>query len=1160
MCGPHMHIQHMCSALLGNVMLLLFVAYATTTLASGRRHHQTVAFFPSAQAPQQGFVRLRNSSGTAGVVYVAAVDDTGVQRGEATLAMNAGETVHFNSEDLENGNLEKGLSGAASPGDGNWRLELESDLDFQAFAYLRTEDGFLASMHDLAVGGDVPIFNPASNRNQTSLLRLVNADDEAVAVTIRGVDDQGTPAAGEVALTIPAGAARMLTATQLESGGEGIESALGDGDGKWRLTVSAQRPIGVMSLLASPTGHLANLSTRPPQTSGMRRISVFSGADDGHRQGFVRVVNHSGRAGEVAVTAIDEDGNRRGPVPLTVAAGRTVHFNSTDLENGNAAKGLSRGVGDGAGDWRLELVSTLRLEVLAYLRTRNGFVTSVHDRVPQVSRRHEVATFNPASNRQQESRLRIVNAGGQAARVTIRGVDDSGAARGLGVVVSVPAGTAKTFGARMLEEGGDGLVGTLGDGVGKWRLTVESDRPVMVLSLLETPGGHLANLSTRPDANDDPRNVYIPDAGLRAAVFKALNKQAGEVLTVDDMAMLHRLEAARAGIGDLRGLQYATGLTYLDITANRISNIEPLAALTSLESLKASGNYIKDLAPLANLGRLRNLIIWRNSLSNVSPLAGLSALVHLSAGGNSISDISPLGGMAGLRYLYLQDNDIADISALANLTGLIRLVLADNRIVDISALARMTALRWLDLEGNRIAHISVLRTLTNIRHLLLSSNRIADISALSGFNLLEELTLRDNQVTDLRPLTAIDGVGVTATVDVRENPLNDESVNTHIPALRNVGMTVQFSASYGDDDDFPNSRLTQLHNGNVLVLHTPDDIAGDDLPFQSYARHVYRWFADEFDYLLFLSNLDEVPKSAGYYGVYMSVMNNTQGLGRSRHFNSRYGSAGKLRGVIHFPYRDGLLHGPGLHELHHAWGNYAVPSAVGGHWGFSSANGQHGGFDRADLVNLGDGRYSAGRFGTFANGGNGVPFSPIELYFAGYVPPEAVPDLWFASDGKWLIENNERRHTAQGHAIFTADDVREYAIEDIIAENGARVPAMGNAPWHHRAAVVLLVDDDHPATAAHLNALSEHVSVFSRPQSDDSSRYNYFEATNGRGTITMDDLAGLRKQTATEPTPPPSFGIAPPPQHCWMTSDGRIVHRPPPNAQAPSPAAGGADT
>ena len=52
----------------------------------------------------------------------------------------------------------------------------------------------------------------------------------------------------------------MLTAQELEEGGGGIRGRFGDGAGKWRLTVSADQPLQVMSLMQSATGHLTNLS------------------------------------------------------------------------------------------------------------------------------------------------------------------------------------------------------------------------------------------------------------------------------------------------------------------------------------------------------------------------------------------------------------------------------------------------------------------------------------------------------------------------------------------------------------------------------------------------------------------------------------------------------------------------------------------------------------------------------------------------------------------------------------------------------------------------------------------------------------------------------------------------------------------------------------
>ena len=224
--------------------------------------------FPAADGAsgRQGFVRVINRSWQAGEAQVVAVDDGGARVGPVTLALRAGQTVHFNSDDLQRGNAAKGLrDGVGSPTRGDWRLELTSDLDIAVTSYIRTEDGFLTSMHDLVPPGAaaqtvrVPIFNPGSNRRQVSLLRVVN-DGDAATVWIGGMDDAGMRS-GEVRLTVPAGEARTLEAADLEAGHAAFEGALGDGAGKWRFHIESDAPVGVMSLLRSPGGHLTNLST-----------------------------------------------------------------------------------------------------------------------------------------------------------------------------------------------------------------------------------------------------------------------------------------------------------------------------------------------------------------------------------------------------------------------------------------------------------------------------------------------------------------------------------------------------------------------------------------------------------------------------------------------------------------------------------------------------------------------------------------------------------------------------------------------------------------------------------------------------------------------------------------------------------------------------------
>ena len=489
------------------------LAWASLSLSAGIASFASVAggaqhvyLFPSASEPlREGFVRIINHAAEAGEVRIDPVDDSGRAFDAITLSIDAGETVHFNSGDLEAGNAGKGLSGGTGSGQGDWRLGFSSDLDIEALSYIRTQDGFLTAMHDVAPSQgnvrEVAIFNPGSNRNQVSILRLVNPSEATADVAIRGTDDRGMPGAGEVSLSLEADTAREITAAALESGATGLTGALGDGTGKWRLEIESDQPVVAMSLLESPTDHLTNLSTVPgAPEDGIHRVPLFpaAGGESG-REGFLRVVNRSASSGEVTIKAYDESDWDYDPVTLTIGVNEVAHFNSNDLEQGNRGKGLSGGVGDGEGDWRLDLTSDLDIRVLSYIRTDDGFLTAMHDVAPSEGNVHRLAVFNPGSNRNQQSLLRLINPGIEAARVTVRGIDGQGAGGVSAVRLSLPAGGTRTVAAYELEEGGAGLEGALGDGAGKWQLTVTADAPVVAMGLLQSPTDHLTNLSTAPE-------------------------------------------------------------------------------------------------------------------------------------------------------------------------------------------------------------------------------------------------------------------------------------------------------------------------------------------------------------------------------------------------------------------------------------------------------------------------------------------------------------------------------------------------------------------------------------------------------------------------------------------------------------------------------------
>ena len=531
-----------------------------------RRAHATlgdddiriIPYFPVASDGfPHGFVRIINHSDEAGSVAVRGIDDTGTRYGPTTLDLQARQTRGFNSRGMLGCESAKGESGRlGDDARASWWLSLASELDIEASSYIRTEDGFVATMHEVArtvPGPDgrtvhhVPFFNAGNARSQASHLRLVNPGDRAVDISIGGRDDTGERASEEVRLSLPGGTACWLGASALESGasdGDGsgcdiISGHLGNGRGAWRLSVSATGgDLHVMSLLVDPTGHLTNLSASVGEKSGEHTLPLFLPVSDSRDelQGLARIVNHSDEAGTVEIHGLDDTGRLHGPVILALDRQESVHLDSDDLETGNATKGLPVGLGDGEGYWRLSLATELVIEALAYVRSDDGFVIPMHavaKTAPGAEGEtlHFVPFFNPGRNVKQVSRLRLSNSGGRDVEVTIEGRDSEGMEAPEGVIgLTLPAGRACTLSATTLESGkpepGSGMCtdeefdfeGRFGAGAGKWSLfVIAKGGDVQVMSLLQSPVGYPANMSAtdgmpagRPARGQ--RLDHLPDA------------------------------------------------------------------------------------------------------------------------------------------------------------------------------------------------------------------------------------------------------------------------------------------------------------------------------------------------------------------------------------------------------------------------------------------------------------------------------------------------------------------------------------------------------------------------------------------------------------------------------------------------------------------------
>ena len=352
----------------------------------------------------------------------------------------------------------------------------------------------------------------------------------------------------------------------------------------------------VTRLINETATHVANFrqSKTPPTTTHM--LPLVTPASNLSQQGLVRIVNHSNRAGSVSITAIDDRGQRFGPVSLSLGALEAVNFASQDLESGNVTAGLSGGVGNGSGNWRLELTTELEIEHLAYIRTPDGLLASMHEVAAETAEgpnRYHVPFFNPGGNVSRVSRLRLINPGSSSASIVITGVDDAGRTPPRGSVrLTLGAGMSRSLTARELENGTAEFSG-FGAGTEKWRLSVSASQPIQVMSLLQLVSGHLTNLSRGQEGVSvpPPPPPGQPDLIVESPSADPVTPSAGQLVLLS------------ATVRNQGGTQSAaTRLRFyrsFDATISRSDTALQVASVSALSPSDTSNNAISVTAPSA---------------------------------------------------------------------------------------------------------------------------------------------------------------------------------------------------------------------------------------------------------------------------------------------------------------------------------------------------------------------------------------------------------------------------------------------------------------------------------------------------------------------------------------------------------------------------------
>ncbi|WP_088815339.1 MULTISPECIES: MucBP domain-containing protein [Listeria] len=242
--------------------------------------------------------------------------------------------------------------------------------------------------------------------------------------------------------------------------------------------------------------------------------------------------------------------------------------------------------------------------------------------------------------------------------------------------------------------------------------------------------------------------VNIPDQNLLEGLKDLLDKPFATSLTEADLAQLDNAainysnpaQAAVPGrVSDLTGLEFATNMTQLDISASDVSDITPIINLPKLKRIVGVNTALTSLEGIQNLPSLEQLELGGDYIQDFSPLLGAKNLTSfsyesyrwLSSDYSAIDDISILAEMPNLQILNLNDNEVSDLSPLSGNSSIQTLILNKNNVQQLAPLENMNNLEVLYLNQNDLTSLDDLATLEGLEILYADSNHIVDVSSLN---------------------------------------------------------------------------------------------------------------------------------------------------------------------------------------------------------------------------------------------------------------------------------------------------------------------------------------------------------------------------------------------------------------------------------------------
>lgn len=390
-------------------------------------------------------------------------------------------------------------------------------------------------------------------------------------------------------------------------------------------------------------------------------------------------------------------------------------------------------------------------------------------------------------------------------------------------------------------------------------------------------------------------------------------------------------------------------------------------------------------------------------------------------------------------------------------------------------------------------------------------------------------------IINIAPLEAFPGEKITISgskLNLASTKVYFEGIEGEIKARSSANIIVEVPkgansgtiniVNTGNSVDFPyaftvrsepstNKHTIKVHENQrfasvILSKHEFDlinKLGENDHIYKEILKEIYIKFEDDFDFVFGVKN-NKYSVNNNPAGYALVRKNEILGTGRDLFdFSSEYGSTGKLKAILafsSFDFDNYLI----LHELMHNWANFAIytetvdyntgkVSPDKSHWGLSGCGGALFGFDQSTLEINVDGNPNLYSFRPFDFKG----FSNFELYLMGMTGPHELEPFDVLTDVVNAYDKNFRFHV-EAKTRTTWDRSR---IENTLGE---RIPDYTESQKEFK--VLTLVFTLLPLSDEDLKIIDERLENVSRNYDDGDLEINFWEATQGKGSLVVGDL------------------------------------------------------